>query len=47
MKNEVRENVSRSMDKSVIDSRWSYKVKHVANDSIEKYKAKFIAIGFS
>jgi len=38
-KNDVWEIVSRPLGKSEIDSRWLYKVKHVAYPSIEKYKA--------
>ena len=33
--------------KSIIDSRGLYKIKHVENGSIEKYRAKFVAHGFS
>ena len=28
-------------------SRWIFKVKHVANESIEKYKVKFVSKVFS
>ena len=28
-------------------SKWFYKVKHIANGSIEKYKDQFVAWGFS
>eukprot|EP00253_Pinus_taeda_P030003 PITA_30003 len=34
-------------DKSVVTSRWLYKVKQVADRSIEKNKARFFARGFS
>lgn len=33
--------------KSVVDSRWLYKVKHTTNGSIEKFKAWFVARVFS
>ena len=35
------------MGKSVVGSRWIYKVKKAADGSIEKYKAIFVAWGFS
>ena len=28
-------------------SKWLYKIKHATNGSVEKYKAKFIARGFT
>ena len=28
-------------------SRWIYEVKHAADKSVEKYKARFVAKGFS
>ena len=39
--------VPRSVDKLVVGSRWIYKVKQVGDGSVEKYKAKFVARGFS
>jgi hypothetical protein len=33
--------------KRVVGFRWLYKVKHVADGSVEKYKACFMAKGFS
>ena len=33
--------------KSVVSSKWIYKIKHATNKSIEKYKARFVARGFS
>jgi hypothetical protein len=47
MKNDVWEVVPRPEGKSVVTSRWLYKIKHVADGSIEKYKARFVARGFS
>ena len=33
--------------KSVVTSRWLYKIKHAMDGSIEKFKARFVARGFS
>ena len=33
--------------KKVVGSRWIYKVKHAADESMEKYKARFVEKGFS
>ena len=47
MKNDVWEVVPRSTGKSLVTLRWLYKIKHAADGSIEKYKAIFIARGFT
>ena len=47
MKNGVWEVVSRPEGKTVVISKWLYKIKHVADGNIEKYKAWFVAPGFS
>jgi hypothetical protein len=47
MKNDVWEIVPRPKGKSVVTSRWLYKLKYVVDGSIEKYKAPFVAQGFS
>jgi hypothetical protein len=39
--------VPRLEGKSVVTSRWIYKVKHVAYGSVEKYTAIFVACGFA
>jgi hypothetical protein len=47
MKNEVWEIVPRPKSKDVVSSKWLFKIKHVVDGSIEKYKARFVAHGFS
>jgi hypothetical protein len=47
MKNEVWEIVPRPKNKDVVSSRWLFKIKNVVDGSIEKYKARFVARGFS
>ena len=39
--------VPRPEGKSVVTSKWIYKIKHFVDASIEKYKARFVACGFS
>ena len=34
-------------NKDVVSSQWLFKIKHAADGSIEKYKARFVARGFS
>ena len=47
MKNDVREVVPRPTGKSVVTSKWLYKIKHDVDGSVEKYKARFVAHGFT
>jgi hypothetical protein len=47
MKNKVWEIVPRSKNKDGVSYRWLFKIKHVADGSIEKYKIRFVAYGFS
>ena len=47
LKNDVWKVVPRSTGKSVVTSIWLYKIKHAANGSVEKYKARFVARGFT
>ena len=46
MKN-VWDVVPRPEGKWVVTSKWIYKIKHAADGSIEKYKQRFLACGFS
>jgi hypothetical protein len=45
LKNGVWEIVPRLVAKSIIYSRWLYKVTHAVDGSIEKYKARFVPRG--
>ena len=47
MKNDVWDVVPRLEGKSIVTSKWIYKIKHVVDGSLEKYKARFVARGFS
>jgi hypothetical protein len=47
VRNDVWELVLRPVGNSVVTSRWLYKTKYVADGSIEKHKACFVARGFS
>lgn len=47
MKKTVLEVVPSPRGKSMVGLRWIYKVKHAVDGSIKKYKAKFVAKGFS
>jgi hypothetical protein len=47
MKNDVWDTVPRAEGKSFVTSRWLYKIKHVADGSIEKFKVGFVPKGFS
>ena len=47
VKNSAWEIVPRPIEKSVVGSRWICKVKQATDGSVEKYKARFVARGFS
>ena len=47
MNNDVWDIVPKPKGKSVVSSKWIYKIKHAADGSIEKYKARFVDRGFS
>jgi hypothetical protein len=47
LKNDVWTVVPRPCNKSVVTSKWIYKIKHAPDGNIERYKARFVARGFS
>jgi hypothetical protein len=47
IKNEVWKIVPRPKNKDGVSYRWLFKIKHAADGSIEKYKARIFARGFS
>jgi hypothetical protein len=40
-------NVPRPPDKNIVGSKWVYRVKHNADGSVDKYKARLVARGFT
>ena len=47
MQNNFWDVVPRPEEKSVLTSKWIYKIKHYADGSMVKYMARFVAHGFS
>ena len=47
MKNDVWDIVPKPEGKSIVSSKWIFKIEHAADGSIEKYKPRFVARGFS
>jgi hypothetical protein len=47
IKNNVWDIVLRPKDKSVVSSKWIYKIKHAVDGSVEKFKVRFVARGFT
>ena len=47
MMNDVWDVVPRTKGKSIVTSKWIYNIKYAAYGSIEIYKARFMARGFS
>jgi hypothetical protein len=45
--NDIWDIVPRLEGKSVVSSKWNYKIKHATDGNIEKYKVRFVARGFS
>lgn len=47
LKNKVWKIVPRPKDKTIISSKWLFKIKHAPDGSVDKFKARFVARGFS
>jgi hypothetical protein len=47
IKNNVWDILPRPKDKSVVSSKWIYKIKHAADGSVEKFKEIFVARVFT
>jgi hypothetical protein len=47
LKNVIWEIMPRPEGKSVVTSKWIYKIEHVVDGNIDKYKARFVARRFS
>ena len=47
MKNDVWEVVPRPEGKSVVTSKWVFKIKYEVDGSVEKHKVRFVARRFS
>jgi hypothetical protein len=47
IKNDVWKIVPRPKNKSIVSSKWIYKIKHAIDGSVDKYEASFVAQGFS
>jgi hypothetical protein len=47
MKNDVWKVAPRPIGKSMMTSKWIYKIKNVSYGNIEKYKVRFMARGLS
>jgi len=46
MTNDVLEVLPRPQERSVVGSRWIYKIKYAVDGSVEMYKARFVAKGY-
>jgi hypothetical protein len=47
IKNNVWDIVPRPKNKSMVSSKWIYKIKHAIDGSVENFKAIFVARGFT
>ena len=47
IKNKTWELIDLPADRDPINTKWVYKVKYLADGSIDRYKARFVAKGFS
>jgi len=44
--NDAWDIVRRPVDKNVVGSKWVYKIKYKSDGTIERFKARLVAIGF-
>ena len=47
MKNDVWDIILIPKGKSLVTSKWIYKIKHVVDGSVENFKERFVAKGFT
>ena len=47
LKNDVWDIVPRPEGRSIVTSKWIFKINHAADESVEKNKVRFVACGFS
>ena len=47
VRNGIWDVVPRPKGKSIVTCKWIYKIKHATDSSVEKFKARFVARGFS
>ena len=47
LKNDVWDIVPRPKGKSIVTSKWIFKIKHAIDGCVEKYKVRFVSHGFS
>ena len=43
LKNDVLDTIPRTERKSIVTSKWIYKIKHSTNGNVDKYKSRFVS----